>query len=183
MNTANYWEGNLGAFAIPAFLLLLLCFLVLGVLLLRQAFLSAREKFRDKERLLLIALLAIVLTTTFLFPRGLIDFEKFQGEDLLIAQREGVANCMTTLKLKDNHRFVERNVCFGIAETTGQYRIAGDTVYFENVSHGRDQTAYFEFAIIRDNDEKKEFLGELTRFRDRADKIGMPLPIVKNELK
>ena len=112
VNTTYYWEGKLGLFAFPAFLILAVIYLGLGVVLIRQIYFLVKEKFTDKTRLINIGLLAIVLTLTFLRPFGLIDFDKLEGDNILIAEREGAANCMTTLKLKDNFTFSERSVCW-----------------------------------------------------------------------
>ena len=98
--------------------------------------------------------MTFVLTTSFIFPHGLINYGIFESESLLIAQREGAANCMTTLKLKVNNTFVETNVCFGVTETTGKYRLSGDTIYFENVSLGRNKKEFYEFAVIVNKEQE-----------------------------
>src|SRR5262245_5182446 len=137
VSTTHYWEANLGPFAMAATLLLLIYFLVLAGLLVRQLVLAIKGKFTDRHRTLIITVMSIVLVLTFLFPNGIFALEVFQKKNLLVAEREGAANCMTTLELKSNKKFVERNVCFGVTETVGDYRVKGDTVYFENVSLGR----------------------------------------------
>jgi len=157
-------------------------FVILSVLLVRQIFLLIEENFQDRKRVAIIGLMIFVLATSFLFPGGLIDFEKFESESLLIAQREGAANCMTTLKLNANHKFKERNVCFGIAETTGNYRIVGDTIYFENNYLGRAKNEFYGFAVIINEDKKGKHLGYMVMFENHSDTIGYPLWITKNEL-
>src|SRR5690606_32139893 len=116
--------------------------------LIRQVYLLFRERSKNKQQLLSIGIIAIVLTSAFFFPRGIIDFEKFESDSILIAQREGVANCMTTLKLRKDSSFVEREVCFGITKTTGTYKVKGDTIFFENNSL-RDKQAFYKFAVIK----------------------------------
>jgi hypothetical protein len=51
---------------------------------------------------------------------------------------------MTTLKLRDDKTFIERNVCFGVTETTGTYNIKGDTIFFEKVTFGRHESDFYK---------------------------------------
>ncbi|MGX7688144.1 hypothetical protein ACWA1C_13355 [Flectobacillus roseus] len=183
VNTTYYWEGKLGLFAFPAFLILTVIYLELGVLLIRQIYFLVREKFTDKTRLINIGLLTIVLTLTFLRPFGLIDFDKLEGDNVLVAEREGAANCMTTLKLKDDFTFSERSVCFGVTEIKGNYHLQNDTIYFDNVDVGRHENEFYKFAIIKPskfNKDGKHF--DLTRYESLTDTVGHELWITKNDL-
>jgi len=183
VNTSYYWKVKLGLFAFPAFLILVVIYLGLGLALIRQIYFLIKEKFTDKSRLINIGLLTIVLILTFLKPFGLIDFEKLEGDNILVAEREGSANCMTTLKLKDDFTFSERSVCFGVTEIKGEFHIQNDTIYFDNVSFGRDENEFYKFAIIEQskfNKDGKHF--ELTRYKSLTDTIGHKLWITKNEL-
>lgn len=183
VNTTYYWEGKLGLFAFPTFLILVIFFLGLGFALIRQIYFLIKEKFADKTRLINIGLLTIVLTLTFLKPFGLIDFDKLEGDNILIAEREGAANCMTTLKLKDNFTFSERSVCFGVTEIKGNYRLQNDTIYFDNVSLGRHENEFYQFAVVEQskfNNDGKHF--DLKRYKSLTDTIGHELWITKNEL-
>jgi hypothetical protein len=142
-----------------------------------------KEKFSDRQRLLIIAMLTIVLGLAFFKPAGFIDFEKFEGSDILIAQREGAANCMTTFKLKENNKFTEKSVCFGMTEIKGAYKLKNDTIFFENVELGRDENEFYKFAIIRPskfNKDNNHF--DLIRFKDLNDTTGHELWITKNDL-
>src|SRR4051812_30901123 len=121
INTSYYWKVELGIFAMPASLILLIIFMGLVVSLFWQFYLALLEKFKDKQRLLTLVILTLVLTLTLFKPFGFINFDKFEGNDILIAKREGAANCMTTFKLKENNKFSERIVCFGMSETSGNY--------------------------------------------------------------
>jgi hypothetical protein len=183
VNTTYFWEGKLGLFAMPAFLILVLVYFILGIALLRQLFFAFKEKFADKFRLMTLGILAAVLGLTFFFPFGIINFDRISGDDLLVAQREGAANCMTTLKLKDNKTFIEKNVCFGVTEIKGNYKIVHDTIYFENIVLGRYEDTFYKFAIIRPskfNKDNKHF--DLVRFKDFSDTTGHVLWIVKKDL-
>jgi hypothetical protein len=151
--------------------------------LLRQIYFSLREKFTNRQRLFLVGLLTIVLSLTAYKPFGLVDFDKFEGGDLLIAEREGAANCMTTLKLKDDLTFRERNVCFGVGEIKGSYHLQNDTIYFDKVQLGRHEDEFYEFAVVTSskfNTDGKHF--DLKRFKNLSDTVGHELWITKNEL-
>ena len=152
-------------------------------MLLRQLFFAIREKFIDKQRLVIIGTLVFVLTVTLLKPNGLINFDKLQGKDLLVAEREGAANCMTTLKLKENNMFIERSVCFGVMEIKGNYELKGDTIFFIDIGFVRHESGYYKFAVIRKSDtEKTKYLGDIVMYKSYSDTTGRDLWITKNEL-
>jgi hypothetical protein len=183
VNTTYYWEGKLGLFAFPTFVLLLIVFIGLLISLLRQIYFSLTEKFANRQRLYLVGLLVIVLALTAYKPFGLVDFDKLEGGDLLVAEREGAANCMTTFKLKDDFTFRERNVCFGVGEIKGRYHFQNDTIYFDKVQLGRHENEFYEFAVVtpsKFNKDGKHF--DLTRFKNISDTVGHELWITKNEL-
>ncbi|MGX7686025.1 hypothetical protein ACWA1C_02575 [Flectobacillus roseus] len=182
VNTTYYWEGKLGLFAFPAFLILVVIYLGLGLALIRQIYFAVKEKFADKTRLINIGLLTIVLTPTFLKPFGLIDFDKIEGDNILIAEREGAANCMTTLKLKDNFTFSERSVCFGVTEIKGNYHLQNDTIYFDNVSLGRHENEFYQFAVVEQSKFNKDGKHFDLKLYKLTDTIGHELRITKNEL-
>jgi len=183
VNTAYYWEGKLGFFVIPALLILGLIYLALGIALIRQIYFWSKEKFKDKTRLINIGVLTAILTLTFLKPSGLIDFDKLEGENVLVAEREGAADCMTTIKFKDNFTFTERSVCFGITEIRGNYHLQNDTIYFDNVSVGSNEKDFYKFAVIEPskfNKDGKHF--DLIQYKSLEDTSGHELWITKNDL-
>jgi len=183
VNTTYYWEGKFGFYAFPAFLLLVVVYIGLGITLIRQIYFLVKEKFTDKQRLLKVGLLTIVLALTFYKPFGLIDFDKLEGGNLLIAEREGSANCMTTLKLKDDFTFREKSICFGVTEIKGSYHLQNDTIYFDNVNLGRHENEFYKFAVIKpSNFSNSKILGDLIRYKDLTDTVGHFLWITKNEL-
>jgi hypothetical protein len=183
VNTSYFWESKFGIYAFPFFFLLVLVYLVLTILFLRQLLFSLKEKFKYRHRLYSIALLGLVLSLTLFFPGGLIDFDRFEGKDLLVAEREGSANCRTTLKLKDDNKFIESIVCFGVEEISGNYTVSGDTILFTNIALGRSVEEYYRFAVIKTaNYQNKKILGNLERYKNFGDTVGEPLWIIKNEL-
>jgi hypothetical protein len=183
VNTSYLWQPKIGILAVPFFLLMIGAYFILAGLLIAQLLFATRERFSNRPRLLTIVLLTTVLTLTLLKPAGLINFEKLEGKDLLVAQREGAANCMTTFKLKENNKFTERSVCFGTTEVKGNFKQIGDTLFFSNVSMGRGESNYYEFALIRPSDSRSgNMLGNLVQYKSKNDSTGNEIWIVKNEL-
>ncbi len=183
VNTSYYLEGKLGLFAFPAFSLLAAVYLGLAIALLRQLYLTFKERFNQKKRFIVIGLLTTVLLLTILKPMGLIDFDKLEGNDVLVAEREGAANCLTTLKLKDNFTFRERIGCFGLTEIKGTFRVLQDTIYFDNVEFGRHENEFYKFAVIKPTkSNNSKILGDLIRYKNISDTVGHELWITKNEL-
>lgn len=184
VNTSYFWEGKLGLIAFPAFTILFVCYIILLIVLIRQLYFFIKEHPKQKERLLLIGLLIIVLTTSFFKPTGLIDFDKWEGDDVLVAGREGVANCYTYFKLKDDYTFKEKSICFGISEVKGTYRLVNDTIYFEKVQLGRTDESYPSFAVIKPTESNQnEILGILYFYNDKkSDSIVNILSITKMDL-
>jgi hypothetical protein len=183
VNTIYFWEAKLGLYAFPAFLILVVIYLGLGIALVKQIYSLIKEKLTDKKRMITIGLLTFVILVTFLRPFGIIDFDKLEGENILVAEREGAANCMTRLKLKDDFTFKERIVCFGVSETKGNYRFQNDTIYFDNVSVGINEDDFYKFAVVKPS---KFFANgkhyDLIRYKGLTDTIGHELWITKNEL-
>jgi hypothetical protein len=69
-----------------------------------QVYKYATNSPKTKHRLVNIVLIALILVLTYLNPLGLIDFEKFEGENLLYATYEGTANCSISIRLKEEDR-------------------------------------------------------------------------------
>lgn len=155
-------------------------YLGLFIAFVQQLYFLLKEKF-DKFRLMSLGLIATVLALTFFYPFGLINFDRLSGEDLLVAQAEGSANCMTTLKLKDNNTFIERSVCFGVTETKGRYKIVHDTIYFEKVKLGREIDTFYKFALLKPSTWNVGKVN-LVRFVDMKDTIGRSLQVTQNNL-
>ena len=161
--------------SMPLTIILFIYFLILATAFLFQLFKSISEKFKSNSRTFLLVVMALVIGLTLYKPFGLIDFDKLEGKDLLVAQREGVANCMTTLKLKEGGIFVERSVCFGIKKTNGKYKLENDTIWFSDTKRGVD---FYEFGVIKEirNDSQ-----EILLFNNRNDTIPLNLFVRKNE--
>jgi hypothetical protein len=183
VNSTSYWESDAGSWSMLITLGLVIVFGLLLIGLFHQSYLSFKEKFVSKTRLLLIFAMAFVLISTVYRPFGLINFNKFDETDILFAEREGGANCSTTFKLMKNNKFIEHNVCFGTTEIKGTYILKKDTIYFLNVDLGRNEKEYFKFAVIKHSDSpNKKIIGNLVRYKDFNDTTPRELWITKNEL-
>jgi hypothetical protein len=183
VNTTYYWEGKLELFAFPVFLILVIIFLGLGVALIRQIYFLVKENFKDNKRIIDIGLITLILTLIFLKPYGLIDLDKLEGDNILIAEKEGSANCMTTLKLKDNFKFSVRSVCFGITEIKGKFRLQNDTIFFDYVNVGRHENELYKFGIVNlSNSNNSKSIPYLTIYKKLTDTNGHKLWITKNDL-
>ena len=127
-----------------------------------------------------IGLLLIVLTLTFIKPFGMIDFEKFESKTILIAEREGVAGCSMTLKLKENKKFIAKSICFGMTKTIGCYEIKNDTIYFYDIKLGRNDKEFYKFAVLKPS-KINHF--SLLCLKSKNDTIGHGLKVKLNRLK
>lgn len=183
VNTSYYWEGKFGLFSQLTLLLLFFSFFILVVLLIRHLILTFYEGFKDKNRLILVVVMAIVLVLTLYKPSGLIDFEGFDGEDLLIAQYEGVANCTVTIKLKENFKFRERLVCFGVSVVEGKYYLQNDTLFLNEYNLFSYNDKLYKYAVFRPSahhfDSKYTTLMVYRNFKDT---LGVRMSVFKNKL-
>ena len=184
MNSSYLWESKLDLWAFPVFIFLMLVYLVLAVILLYQIYWMIKERFKNRNRNIIVGTMSLCLVLIYFWPNGVINFDRLEGKDLLVAGREGAANCTTTLKLKSNNKFIEKNICFGMSEVRGDYSLRGDSIFFSNVKLGRGEKEYFQFAVIQPSDfQNEKIIGELKRFMNYNDKFPHDLFITKNELK
>jgi hypothetical protein len=146
INTLYFWEHLLKSWGMLLVLILVPAFLILSVVLLRQCLLLIREKFSNRPRIITVVIASVALGLTAFFPGGLINYDKWEGTDWLVAQREGAANCMTTFRLKTNSKFTEESVCFGVDRKKGTYEIRNDTIY---LFYKQQQADNYRFGIIK----------------------------------
>lgn len=157
-------------------------FLCLAICLLWHLFFCIKEKFKDKQRNSILGVLCCVMLVAYFQPFGLLTIDRFQGKDLLVAQHEGSANCMTVLKLKEGNQFLEQSVCFGIERVSGRYELRNDTIYFMDVELNKGIISYYKFAVIQKEKDGESELGTLTRYKDYNNSTAKPLWIIKNDL-
>lgn len=173
INTSYFWEGELGLFFLIVVIIAFVIYFLLFIELIRQLYISIRDKFREKKRNILLLFMLICLALVAIKPQGLINFENLlEGGNKIFAQAEGAANCTTTLKLKENQNFVYESICFGIDRIKGEYKIKNDTVYFNS-----RKTLEYKYGII----DKNENLIKL--YRNKSDKRPYGIPILKSHIK
>lgn len=185
VHTAYFWEPWLEFTGMLLVFLLVIVFMTLAGLFLSHLVMLVKERFRNRQRVIVAAVLFVATGTALLRPTGIIDYDRLAGKDLLIAQREGAADCMTVLKLKENNTFIERNLCFGITEVKGSYLIKGDTILFTNAKTGRSNEKYYMYATIKKKNKIEhgyyKSVGDLVLYKDRTDTTGHILWITKND--
>ena len=182
INTTYFWEWRSGFLSVVAFIFIVLGYIIYPLVFIFQIILAIREKFKLRRRIILITAITLVLLLTYWKPRGIINFENWEGKDLLVADREGAANCTTTLRLKSNNKISVKMVCFGISKIFGTYIVRNDTIFFSNLSKGRHDFNY-QFALVRKIEtQNKKIVGELVLYENIMDKGPNSLWIIKNEL-
>jgi len=185
VQTSWFWELWLGFLSVLLFPVLIIVFMTLAGLFISHLVMLIKERFRNRQRLIVAAVLFVVTGTTFLRPQGIIDFDRLAGKNLLIAEREGAANCKTVLKLKDNNTFVERSFCFNATEVKGTYTVKGDTILFKNAKPARGNEKYYMYAtIIKKNKIEHgtyKTVGDMVLYKDNKDTTGYKLWITKND--
>ena len=120
-----------GAYTIVVFLFGLgLWFVILGMALYQIIKLLFEEP-KHYQRLLYACIMLILNILSLAKPSGLIDWEKYEGENLLVAEREGTAHCTSIIKLKHNNKFKFVNRCFGVDFHWGSYYVSNDTIHLQ----------------------------------------------------
>lgn len=183
VNLSYYWYRYLGFYIIPVSIVLAIIYVSLAIYLVMQISNSIKDKFSDKKRLFTVIVLAAILGLIFAKPFGMIDFEKLSGKDLLVAEREGAANCLSTFRLKNHNNFTFKTICFGSFEANGSYNANGDTIFFKNVTPERGQDRFYEYGIIKTSYfSNKNITGDLYLYKNKADTSPYILWIILNNL-
>lgn len=154
------------------------CFLALGFLLYLQISNAGKEKFSNRIRMLLIIWISFVLITTIMYPQGMFR-RSVEHNSLLIANREGAANCMSTLYLEPDSTFNFSVFCFGNSSSTGHYNIQHDTIFFHLDPTSDPELMPYSHATLQPNNEDQPYL---TLFIDQQDTIGIQFYISKDIL-
>jgi len=139
------------------------------------------EQASNRKRVGLCFLLWIILTLVYIKPKGLIDFRKYESKTLLEAKAMGGGNCNTRLRLLENGKFVENNICFGTSQTKGYWSVKNDTIYFTQVKLGRSMDSYYDKAYL----VKPAYEGAkevMLRYHDGKVNRSRRLLVLKNEL-
>lgn len=181
INTQYFWEGYTGSALMFIVLLLVIIFFILVGCLLYLLMRSLREKFSIRRRNITVGMLAVVLTLTIFFPKGFIDFERWEGRNVLVAEREGAANCSTTIKLKEDNKFSIKSICFGIEKESGNYKVSADTIYF-NYTHYTKSDKLYAFGVLKKDGNTITPHPVIELFTSGSDTLPTFLFIEKNEL-
>ena len=182
VNTGYYWEGLLGFWNMPLLMLYAIAFLILLIALLRQLFFAIRERLKNRSRIYLVTIISLLLALIGLKPYGIINFEKFESNDVFIGWQKGVAGCTTTLKLKQDKQFYIRSLCFGDYKTGGNYSVKGDTVKFR-FSGLNARNKNYEFGVYKPTvNPHDKIIGEIFLYTSKSDTMPYPLVVYKNEL-
>ncbi|MEO6150967.1 MAG: hypothetical protein ABIN95_02250 [Mucilaginibacter sp.] len=180
INLSYFWEPTVGLAAIPVTILLIILFFALVIVWLVTLNKIIKEQYENKIRIVATIVLAVVLLLVLLFPGGMIDFSKYEN-NVLIASREGSANCTDTYKFRADMSFSLTSICFAIEKTNGTYAISGDTImlYYKN---GNEESKVSK-AIVNYNNKTTNDLGELMLYKNINDTVPIPLTITKYALK
>lgn len=160
MLTSDFWEPWLGW---HSFYILLGVALLSGILFLRLLYLIFKMLWpvgRSKLHYLQSAWLSLAIIVSYLYFNGHLSIERFMGKPVLVAGREGAANCTTVLKLFPNGHFKLQSVCFGISRLEGEWQKKSDTIFFSNFT-GRSDVQRYEYArydSLPKTTGKKDFL-------------------------
>ncbi|MCB9330919.1 MAG: hypothetical protein H6574_07555 [Lewinellaceae bacterium] len=159
-----------GAHTIGVMLIGLFLWFVLFCILLYQFIILTIENPKHYQRLNYIGLIFLINLISLAKPKGLIDWEKFEGENLMVAEMEGTANCRVIIKLRENNIFKYSKSCFGIDFHFGTYKLSNDSIYFElknNVGYmdtlsyatllksGTDSTKLLQMNLYRNFEDKR----------------------------
>ena len=104
--------------------------LVLMATAIYQIIVLILEKVKHMERLIFSLIIFSLIALILYKPFGLIDFEKYESENILTATYTGTANCKTILQLKPENKFKYTSICFGKDFHFGRYELLGDTIHF-----------------------------------------------------
>lgn len=185
VQTAYFWEPWLESWGMLLVFLLVIVFMTLAGLFLSHLVMLIKERFRNRQRVIVATVLLVATGTAFLSPAGIIDYDSLAGKNLLIAEIEGAANCQTILKLKDNNTFVQRDLCFGTSEIKGNYTLKGDTIFFSNVKPNRRNRQYYMYSVIKKKNKIEhgsyKTVGDLVLYKDQKDTTGYKFWITKND--
>lgn len=153
-----FWELRRGiSFSLMFFMLA--AFSVLGVIWIYKFMKAARDNFRHRRRNVMLFIVGLVLLATLFKPFGLIDYENFDGTDVLVATENNRDGCNRSLKLKDNHTYVQVFTCFSISKDRGTYIQNGDTVFF------KDHPEKYDYGIILRHKISARYIGRLIMHR------------------
>ena len=141
-HTADFWGSYFSVFIIWIMFILFGVFLFVLGSFVSDLYYSFREKFQSNNRTIALLITSLVIGLTIYKPSGIINYEMFTANDILVADRGGSANCVTRFHLKKDGTYNETTFCFGLSRMTGVYRFKNDTIWFKSKNDD------YEFGII-----------------------------------
>ena len=147
LNTSFFWDAQVGLWGMLIALFLGIIWFVIICILVFRIVLILISRLKSKPDVIGTIFLSLILLFEFLFPRGIVDYEILEEPFWFAAYREGVANCGTSIKLRENNKFTKRSVCFSVDLYHGTYLIKGDTIFltFATAEEGSPKN---QFAIM-----------------------------------
>lgn len=188
ISTSYFWEGKLGLISFPVFFIIVASYLIFTFFLFRQVYFLFKENFTLKSRLINCSILTVVLILnfskpyTFLKNYFLMDVFDIEPNIVLKGARFFEVKHIETFKLTNNFNFKEKNREYGLSEVKGSYRIVNDTIYFENVTKGKQEDVIYEFGVIVEQEFYTENKYALKLFTSKNDTIGFGYALVGNGL-
>jgi hypothetical protein len=165
-NTSYYWTKWSSWFILIGFALFLALILMNVFSLIK---LSKKSLKNSKCFPPLIYTLTIILSI--IYPSGVIDYEQFQSEIILSADREGVANCMTRLYFRKDNSIEEKQYCFGYYYKKGHYVRKQDIFFI----YGLNDTTIFDIAKLTYNVDEIGHVNKKLEYYNYGDTMQRPL--------
>lgn len=160
-----------------------------AIMFLVQLVHAIRDRFKDKQRVLLLLLIPAVILFFPLYMSYTID-NLYNEHSLFRASREGVAGCGFNFELVDPNRFQAISVCFGTDVSKGTYTLKGDTILFEDVS-SNDDKLFYAFGLVKQGIHTSIYMVDTSNvdtfkylhlYRNYNDTVPYWLPISHNEV-
>ena len=180
-HSIQFWDVWVGKASFLIYIGLIILFFVFAAYWLVHLVMCMIKGFKERERLKLVLFMTVLLTLSVLFPYGAIQKNWFESDVILLAERESTASCATSVILRKDHSFTKREVCFGVIELNGYYKISNDTIFFTGNSRNNVSSSLGFGNISRpDYDSTKQLL----KLSPELDHVGEGVfLVIKDELK
>jgi hypothetical protein len=152
MQTSYFWMRGPALFSFLMMWILPLGFLGLAMVAVYHLLLWIQARFTNVNPLRQMLAVVAVLALTVLFPKGLVDFSRWEEPDVMTFEFNGTMR-QNRLRIKQNNRFAEEESSFlTIREYPGRYVRAGDTLVFFYDEKTSDHPGY-AWGILRSKDQ------------------------------
>lgn len=153
------------------------CWLIFLLIIIAQLIYFILENTRPFWRLRYAGIIGILMILYLHYPTGLFNWEWFKGENYLVAQYKGTANCQTIIRLKPKQQYSYTSLCFGQEIYGGTYSIQQDTIQFFPSSPAPylNQNTY---GIFSPSDKQKRYFS-LSLFESYHSKRSIVMDVVE----